>query len=425
MTASERFAAYRRLAESNKAYVPPFSFGECRMGCSRDMLLECWQQASDATKLNGGMSIYVHVPFCSERRCSFCMYSSSTAYDNAVLEQYRDYISNEFNSWKMMFSPPIRNFYVGGGTPSVYSASQLLDLLSPFKQFEVDPHGERTCEMSPTTATESHIMAIAKCGFNRISLGIQSFDPHVIRAVNRKYSDRLHVTRLCSCARQLSFVDINLDFMLGLPNINEDNLREAVVVARECGALSASFYYWRQTNVSRERLEWEFMVVCDEMNKCGWKLVSGTKDTEHHLFFSPKRRMDTLRFVTSSNCVDNERVIGLGMYAHGFRPSVSYSCDAEDSYRIWCMSQDLQLKMAAANILYHHNNVVDKQKFANSFGITFSDCFRDELSILRELKMIEESEAEFRLVGRDNVDMIAAQKFFWDEYYLKRYYGVG
>ena len=425
MTAFERLAVYRRLVESNKACVPPFSFGECKDGRVRDEVFEGWKHAREATRLRGGRSIYVHVPFCRERRCSFCMYSSSVDYNEIDLKRYRDRILREFGTWQEMFSEPIRNFYVGGGTPSVYSASQLAVLLSPFSRLEVEPLGERTCEMSPSTATTDHIAAIAKCGFNRISLGVQSFDPKVTRAVNREFSEKAHVRQLCEYARELSFVDVNLDFMLGLPFVAEDNLRDAVQAVRECGALSASFYYWRQATVPRRRLEWELAIVCDEMDKCGWEFVSGAQNTEHHLFFSPERRKDTFRFVTSSNCIDNEQVIGLGTHAHGFRPSISYSCDSENTYKMWCMSQEMQLKMAAANILYHHDNVIDKRSFASAFGLEFSDLFRDEISALHGMNMVEEDETEFRLVCKDNIESIAAQKFFWDASYLKRQYGVG
>ena len=89
------------------------------------------------------------------------------------------------------------------------------------------------------------------------------------------------------------------------------------------------------------------------------------------------------------------------------------------------MSRDRQLKIAAANILYYHNNAVDKRYFAHAFGVEFCDVFCDEIAALRELNLIEESEAEFRLVGRDDADIVAAQKFFWDTSYLKRHYGIG
>ena len=83
------------------------------------------------------------------------------------------------------------------------------------------------------------------------------------------------------------------------------------------------------------------------------------------------------------------------------------------------------MKMAVANILYHHDNVIDKRSFANTFGLEFSDLFRDEISALQEMNMVEEDESEFRLVCKDNLESIAAQKFFWDASYLKRQYGVG
>ena len=89
------------------------------------------------------------------------------------------------------------------------------------------------------------------------------------------------------------------------------------------------------------------------------------------------------------------------------------------------MPQNVQLNMAAANILYHHNNVVDKERFAHLFGVSFSDVFRKEITALRELNLIEETETEFKLVGDSDMDMVAAQKFFWDARYLKRHYGIG
>ena len=426
MTAVERLSFFGRITSEQGARVPPCSFGAQQCSCSRDELHGMWRASDDATCFEPHASFYTHVPFCHKRRCTFCMYASSTDYTTSDLSDYRRYVARDLAAWSPLVDRArIRNLYVGGGTPSVYSPEDLGDMLSRFRDFEYEPLGERTCEMSPTTATEEHVRAVAGCGINRLSLGIQSFDPSVAAAINRDAADADHVRRLCACARECSFVDVNLDLMLGIPGISEANLRDSVRLVQKVGALSASVYYWRQTDVPRARLKWEYDIVCEEMRDGGWSLESGSAETEYHLFFSPERRRDTLRYVTSGNCIDNMRVVGLGIHAHGFRPALSYTCSGENLYQVWCMDRSAQQRMAAANMLYHNDGVLDKRLFRKAFGEDASSCFASEIEELRCLGAILETDGELKLVGRDEREMLSLQKFFWDiEYLLRRYGGA-
>lgn len=277
--------------------------------------------------------------------------------------------------------------------------------------------------MSPATATLRHVDAVAEMHVNRLSLGIQSFDRRVLRAVNRSFAGLGRVGGLCERARKLKFIDVNLDLMLGLPLITEENLRESVRKVVDSGALSSTVYYWRQTTEQRSRLAWEFGIVCEEMQRYGWTLVSGTSDTEHHLFHSPERLPNLFRQATNANCVDNRKVVGLGVHAHGFRSGFSYSCRADRAYDVWRMNEATQMRMAMANFLYFGKGRVNKAAFYRLFGCRIEDVFTDEIVALQNAGLLLDELSAIEIVGADPIERCACQKMFWDWGYLVRTYG--
>lgn len=421
MTPLDKLNFFHRCTRQN-LYVPPFTFGRVENIHSLSSLQKIWNEATaEVTNVKAETSLYIHVPFCHRRRCTFCMYNSSVDYTHEVLNAYRDNIKRTFKSWENNLPSEFRNFYVGGGTPSVYSAQELHRFLFPFTRLKFVEKGERTCEMSPTTATEEHIKAIADCGFNRLSLGVQSFDTSVLDAINREHVKFEYICKLCSCARRSGLIDINLDLMLGIPKLTRDNIKDSVRKVINSGAISASIYYWRQTPVSREDLITQFHVVKEEMLNHGWRLESGSDQSEHHLFFSPESRNDTLRYVTSPNCVDNQRVIGLGLYANGFRPSLAYSCRSDNQYKIWRMDTNRQLHMAAANMLYYCEGRINKKRFKEVLGAEVCEVFARELDELRSIGGVEETQSEINILGKSGFESNALQKFFWDFGWLEEW----
>jgi len=113
----------------------------------------------------------------------------------------------------------------------------------------------------------------------------------------------------------------------------------------------------------------------------------------------------------------------LGIHAHGFRPALSYTCSGENSYQVWRMGRSEQQRMAAANMLYHNNGLLDKCLFRKAFGEEVSSCFASEIEELRQLGAIYETNGELKLFGRDEQELLSLQKFFWDMEYLLRRYG--
>lgn len=429
MTAQEKYDVLTRLVARTSSATPPHTLGRKREGVSLDELLGLLRGGRVATRLAASRSVYVHVPFCARRRCSFCMYRSTSDYSPPLISQYCGRLG-EMVETLLPIKEQLRNLYIGGGTPTVLLPEELSGILGLFRSLEFNPLGERTCEMSPTTASVEHVDAVVRGGVNRISIGVQSFDPEVLGAVNRAAATPEMVSRLIARARSQGVVDANVDLMFGLPKTNVHNTVESVKAAISAGALSVSAYNYRQgmeslekSEAAQEMMARQFHAARDEFERQGWTCVSGNDETEYHLFYSPDRRRDTLRYWTSSNGIENYRVDGFGSYACGFTPALSYTCvsDAKEfsagrmRYSVWQSDEDEQMRLGAMNILYANRNTVDEGEFFSVFGVEFAEYFKEEISELRSIGKCAECEGKFSLLTDSHAESAVLQRFFLPE----------
>lgn len=427
MTAREKYESLTKLVASTSSATPPHTLGQKHKDVSREELSILIRNGQVATRLPASRSMYVHIPFCAGKRCSFCMYRSTTEYTSDLIFKYRQRLRESVEFLLPSGVGEVRNLYIGGGTPTVLSPAELSNVLSLFENLNFNALGERTCEMSPTTATLEHVDAIVQGGINRISIGVQSFDTDVLSAVNRSVAHPDIVSRLIARARTKGVVDANVDLMFGLPKTNLRNVVESVKIAIATGALSVSAYNYRRHMASSEMSEQaqavmvaQFHAAREEFERHGWSCVSGNDETEYHLFYSPDRRRDTLRYWTSSNGVENYRIDGYGSYACGFTPALSYTCvsDAEsfssgrDKYSVWLSDCDDQIRLGVINMLYAQRNTIDKTEFFETFGINFSEYFEDEIADLRSLGKCVESDEKFSLLSQSVIESAVLQRFF-------------
>ncbi len=166
------------------------------------------------------LSLYAHVPFCS-KLCYYCGCNIHLTRDNDLVERYLDAVDREVGliAEHVGGDRPVVQLHWGGGTPTHLNPEQIERLFgiltSRFKLGAGDP--EVSIEVHPNVTTEAHMRTLARLGFNRISMGVQDFDPVVQQAVHR--IQPYEVTHeLVVLARQLGFKSVNLDLMYGLPH---------------------------------------------------------------------------------------------------------------------------------------------------------------------------------------------------------------
>jgi len=172
------------------------------------------------------LSLYVHVPFCASP-CFYCGCNKVITRDTSKAAVYLDYLYREIGMQAPLFDGrrTIEQLHFGGGTPTFLSLAQLADLLDTlsahFKLTDA-PTREYSIEIDPRTLTSESLPALARMGFNRVSLGVQDFDANVQRSVNRVQSvdDTL---RAIVEARAIGFNSVSVDLIYGLPKQTPDS----------------------------------------------------------------------------------------------------------------------------------------------------------------------------------------------------------
>jgi len=183
------------------------------MPVSYHQLVHCLRAEQEITDLG----LYIHVPFC-RKRCHFCAFYLLVHREDLVCAFLLALEREILSLGKELRKVPVSTVYLGGGTPTSLSATQLVRILDVVgKTFHLIPHVEISVEASPDTVTVPVLQELRKAGVNRLSLGAQSFDESVWGHLGR--SGNILATRTAiEQARHVGFQNINLDLMYGLPD---------------------------------------------------------------------------------------------------------------------------------------------------------------------------------------------------------------
>lgn len=200
---------------------------------------EAWFEELNRTFANpsSSWSLYIHVPFC-ESLCTFCGCNNSITRDHSREEPYVRLLLKEWELYlkavPQLRERPLKQFHFGGGTPTFLSPASFKLLLEPmFKDIVRDPSEfEGSIEVDPRRTTREQLETLREFGFNRVSMGVQDFNPEVQRLVNRK-QPREMTESLTRAARELGYESINYDLIYGLPKQTPQSVREMAEITVE------------------------------------------------------------------------------------------------------------------------------------------------------------------------------------------------
>ena len=177
-------------------------------------------------------SLYLHIPFC-HTRCYYCDFNTyagilpmRSAYVRALLKEIE--LAGKMARRDDDSRRRSRTIFFGGGTPSLLTVEQMTSLLSAcFAAFAVDPEAEITMEANPGTLTREQLVGLRAAGVNRLSMGAQSFDAELLKALGRIHTPE-EITQAVQYAREAGFTSINIDFMFGLPGQTMQHWRDTL-----------------------------------------------------------------------------------------------------------------------------------------------------------------------------------------------------
>lgn len=159
--------------------------------------------------------IYLHIPFC-KRRCIYCDFFSTT--QSNLMPQYIDALCRELEIRKdYLEGEQIETIYWGGGTPSQLNEELFEQIFHTIDaNYQVSDEAEVTLEANPDDLTPAYIDMLRKLPFNRLSMGIQTFDDRTLKLLNRRHTAQQAIEAFENC-RKAGFKNISIDLMYGLP----------------------------------------------------------------------------------------------------------------------------------------------------------------------------------------------------------------
>jgi putative oxygen-independent coproporphyrinogen III oxidase len=220
------------------------------------------------------LGLYISVPFC-RTKCSYCNFASGV-FSKSVYENYVARLVEDIaNSGKLAaelgcaLDASADSVYLGGGTPSILSAAQLLRIFAAVRgQFAVTPDAEITVECAPGTLTPALVETLLRCAVNRVSLGVQSFVDREAQSVGRLHK-RSTVLEEISRLREAGLGNLNIDLIAGLPHQTAESWAFSLSETIAAGVPHVSVY----------------MLEVDDDSRLGRELIAG--GARYHAHFVP------------------------------------------------------------------------------------------------------------------------------------------
>ena len=185
--------------------------------------------------MSNGLGLYIHVPFCLSK-CSYCHFASGV-FSESLIKPYFGALRREMEALARLLQRlnangnsvadrVIDTIFVGGGTPSLVDGQDIGHTLEWIRNsFSLAPVAEITLEVNPGTVTDDKLDCYREAGVNRISLGVQTFQDHLLKKVGRSHSvaDSISTVEMC---RRKGIDNLNVDLIAGLPGQTEDDWQE-------------------------------------------------------------------------------------------------------------------------------------------------------------------------------------------------------
>ncbi|CAA7194516.1 oxygen-independent coproporphyrinogen III oxidase [Chryseobacterium potabilaquae] len=195
------------------------------------------------TNSKGGISIYIHLPFC-EALCTFCACHKRITKQHNVEVPYIESLIKEWHLYLELFNekPKLKELHLGGGTPTFFSPENLKILLETiYSTVDLAESPEFSFEGHPNNTTKEHLQTLYDLGFRRVSFGVQDYDPKVQKAINRIQPFE-NVKKVTEWAREIGYMGVSHDLVFGLPHQNWDAMEFTIRKTLELKPDRLAFY---------------------------------------------------------------------------------------------------------------------------------------------------------------------------------------
>lgn len=260
--------------------------------------------------------LYVHIPFC-QYICHYCDFVKRVPKNKEMIDQYLNALRKEIKSYEHHFSS-IETIYIGGGTPSMLDLEQLTYL---FESLRTIHPVEYTIEVNPESYTKEKGLLFKSFGINRVSLGVQTFNQHLLSYLNRGHTNDM-VFETIHHLNEIGISNISIDLIYAIPGQTIENLKEDLQIVSQLNIKHISCYTLileEKTYFYHQYLKGLFHEVEEDLEAMMYELVTDTlkkQGFEHYEISNYAKNND----YSMHNMIywTLGEYIGVGLGAHGF-----------------------------------------------------------------------------------------------------------
>lgn len=400
--AGPRYTSYPTAVQFNET----FTADNYRAMCEKS---NTESQRSNSPK---PLSLYFHIPFC-DTVCFYCGCNKVVTKDRTKAAPYLQRVYKEIAMQAALFDENrmVDQLHWGGGTPTFISHNEMRELMAETrKHFKLhdDDSGEYSIELDPREVSHESIALLRELGFNRMSLGVQDFEPAVQKAVNRIQSEE-ETLAVIEAAREFKFKSISLDLIYGLPFQNTETFSRTLdkVIAASPDRLSVFNYahlpemFKPQRRINAEDLPSPaekldiLKLSFEKLSAAGYVYIGMDHFAKPDDELAIAQRENTLYrnfqgYSTHADCdLIAMGITSIGQVANSYSQNVK---NMEDYYRLVDAGQlpiyrgielsndDILRREVITQLICHFH--LDKTRIESQFGIQFNDYFKVELDSL-------------------------------------------
>ena len=266
--------------------------------------------------------LYLHIPFCKSK-CFYCDFYSVS--ETSLKEEWLDALLLELKTEPVFLGtekPVLRTVYFGGGTPSQLSFNEFEQIFSSIEaNFDLSTCEEITLEANPDDLTPSYIAMLRRLPFNRISIGVQSFDDAELRAINRRHTASAAAEVVLECYRQ-GFSNISLDLMYGLPGQTVESFLDSVrqAVSLPVKHISSYSLSWEEGSVLYSKWQrGELKQASEEISEaCFFGMMEVLEKAGFKQYELSNFALEGFHSKHNSSYWDGSHYLGVGPGAHSY-----------------------------------------------------------------------------------------------------------
>lgn len=384
------------------------------------------------------VGIYVHIPFCRSK-CQYCDFISFSGKEK-LIDEYIECLRFEIREVgqgikldienKYVDNVEVATIYIGGGTPSYIDSEYIVQIMNDiYTNFEVKENAEITLEVNPGTVDRHKLSAYKEAGINRLSIGVQSVNNELLKMLGRIHTYEEFVETY-KTAREVGFENINIDFMIGLPNQTMNSIEELIKTVEELRPEHISVYSLiveEGTKIQEKIQNKELELPSEELErKMYWAVKEKLEKLMYNHYEISNFSLKGKEAKHNLDCWNQKEYLGFGVAAHSYSDDARFSNIDElgeyikntkenklENNFVFHEKQDKTSKMKEYMLLgLRKLRGVSCSNFETKFGKDVFEEFGNEIEKLLKQELIEIEEDNIKLSNK-GIDLA---NLVWEEF---------